>query len=115
MLTKKIILGMLVSLLSLSFSSAAISGGDETPNVYLGDKDSSNTIGKDGIESAFSPMTINSGLASASSKNTDSEVIDFDSSPRRNSIGSVLSIKKDRKDIEFDYSPRPVKCMKPYC
>lgn len=106
---------MLVSLLSLGFSSAAISGGYETPNVDLGDKDSFNTMSKDGFESAYSPMTVSSGLASSSSKNTDSEVIDFDYSPRKNRISSVLSMKKDSKDIEFDYSPRPVKCMKPYC
>jgi len=117
MLTKKIIiLGMLVFLFFSGFSSAVIAGGYGTANVYLGDKDSTDIMGKDGIEFAYSPMTVSSGLASASSRNTDSEVIEFDYSPRKSSsIGSVLSMKKDSEDIEFDYSPRPVKCGTSYC
>ena len=117
MLTKKkIILGMLVFLFFSGFSSAVIAGGYGPANGYLGDKDSIDIMGNDGIEFAYSPMTVSSDLASASSRNTNSEVIEFDYSPRKSSsIGSVLSMKKDREDIEFDYSPRPVKCGISYC
>ena len=117
MLTKrKIILGMLVFLFFSGFSSAVIAGGYGTANVYLGDKGSIDIMGNDGIEFAYSPMTVSSGLASASSRNTDSEVIEFDYSPRKSrSIGSVISMKKDSEDIEFDYSPRSVKCRTSHC
>ena len=117
MLTKKIlILDMLVFLFFSGFSSAVIAGGYGTANVYLEDKDSIDIMGNDGIEFAYSPMTVSSSLASAFSKNTNSEVIEFDFSPRKSSsIGSVLSMKKDSEDIEFDYSPRPVKCGTSYC
>jgi len=117
MLTKKkVILGMLVFLFFSGFSSAVIAGGYGAAKVYIGDKDSIHIMGNDGIEFAYSPMTVSSDLASASSKNTISEVIEFDNSPRKSSsIGSVLSMKKDSEDIEFDYSPRPVKCRTSYC
>ena len=113
---KKVILGMLVFLFFSGFSSAVIAGGYGTANVYLGDEGSIDIMGNDGIEFAYSPMTVSSGLASASSRNTDSEVIEFDYSPRKSSsIGSVLSMKKDSEDIEFDYSPRSVKCRTSHC
>lgn len=107
MLTKKIILGILVSLFSFGFSAAAIAEGYGTPNDALGDKNSSMTMENEGIEFDYSPMTARSGLASVSALNVDSEVIEFDYSPRENSnLASASSINKESEDIEFDYSPR---------
>ena len=115
-LAKVLLYSILISLFALTTPTTVIAGGYGTANVYLEDKGSVDIMGNDGIEFAYSPMTVSRGLASASSKNTNSEVIEFDYSPReRSSIGSVLSMNKGSEDIEFDYSPRPVKCGTSYC
>jgi hypothetical protein len=116
MLIKNILIGMLVSLFCLGLVGTVIAGGYGTPNVYLDDKDSSDTMEKDGIEFDYSPMTVSSGFASASSRNNDIEVIEFDYSPRKsNNLASGPSMNKDSEDIEFDYTPRSVNCGTPYC
>ena len=117
MLTKKLLIVMSFFFFCHGLAAAAIAGSYGTPNVYLGDKDSSNTMGNDGIEFDHSPMTVSSGLASASSRNTDSEVVEFDYSPREDSkiIATRPSMNTDSKDIQFDYSQRPVNCGTPYC
>jgi len=117
MLTKKLLRVMLSFFFCIGLAAAAIAGGHGTPNHYLDDKNSSNTMGNDGIEFDYSPMTVSSGLVSASSWNSDDEVIDFDYSPREDSkvIATHPSMNIDSEDIQFDYSPMPVNCGTPYC
>ena len=113
--TKNILIGGLVSLFCIGLISTGFAEDNEYNYASFGDKDSYNTMGQDGIESAYSPMTVSRGIAS-SSQNNDSKVIEFDYSPRENSnLASVPSTYKNNEDIQFDYSPRPLNCGTHYC
>ena len=69
-LAKVLLYSILISLFALTTPTTVIAGGYGTANVYLEDKGSIDIMGNDGIEFAYSPMTVSRGLASASSKNT---------------------------------------------
>lgn len=115
MLIKNILIGILASLFCIGLVGTGFAENIENNYASFAEKNSSNTMGKDGIESAYSPMTVSRGLAS-SSQNTDSEVIEFDYSPRENrSLASVPSTNKNYEDIQFDYSPRPLYCGTHHC
>ena len=118
MLTKNILIGMMATLVSISFlAGASIAGDNDMPSISLSDIESSNTMGNDGIEFDYSPMAVSSSLASVSPRNTDNEVIQFDYSPREDSriIATQPLRNADGEDIQFDYSPRAVNCGTPYC
>ena len=116
MLTKKILVGMLVSLFCLGLSGAVIAGNIDKPYASPSVGVTSMNMEDDSIEFDYSP-TENSGIASVPLMNTDSDVIEFDYSPRDDTRrAAVLPLANtDSEDIQFDYSPRELDCGTPYC
>lgn len=112
---ENILIGIFVSLFCIGLVSTGFAKDHENNYTSFGDKDSFNTMSKDGIESAYSPMTASRGLSS-SSQNIDSEFIEFNYSLRENSnLATVPWTNKNNEDIQFDYSQRPLNCGTHHC
>ena len=60
---KNILICILVSLFCIGLVGTGFAKDNENNYASFGDKDSLNTMGKNGIESAYSPMMVSRGLA----------------------------------------------------
>ena len=116
MLIKNILIGMLIFLFFLGLSGAVIAGEVKKSYASFSDLITPMNLENNNIEFEYSPIQFNS-LASMPLVNTNSNVIDFDYSPKDDAQSTAVlpSVNTNSENIRFDYSPRSINCGASHC
>jgi len=116
MLIKNILIGMIIFLFFLGLSGAVIARDVEKPSASFSGLIIPMNMENNDIEFEYYPIK-DSSFTSLPIMNTDSDVIDFDYSPKDDTQSTAISpyFNIDRGGIQFDYSPKTINCRATHC